>query len=75
VENVCDACGKALFQRDDDRPEAIRIRMKAYEESTAPLTAFYKVRGLSLSIDAHGSPEEICARALAALEAARAGRA
>ena len=75
VENVCDACGKALLQREDDRPEVIRIRMKAYEESTAPLTAFYKVRQLLLPIEAHGSPEEICGRALAALEAARAARA
>jgi adenylate kinase len=75
VENVCDACGKALFQREDDRPESIRIRMAAYEESTAPLTKFYKARQLLLSIDAHGSPEEICARATAAMEAARARRA
>jgi len=44
VENVCDACGKALFQREDDRPESIRIRMQAYEESTSPLTRFYKAR-------------------------------
>jgi len=75
VENVCDACGKALFQREDDRPESIRIRMQAYEESTSPLTRFYKARQLLLSIEATGSPEEICDRAMAALEAARAQRA
>jgi adenylate kinase len=73
VENVCDICGKALIQREDDRPEAVRVRMQTYEESTAPLTAFYKARGLLLSIDANGTPEEICARAVAALEAARKG--
>jgi adenylate kinase len=72
VENVCDICGKALVQRDDDRPEAIRVRMKAYDESTSPLTAFYKARKLLLSINADGTPEEICTRAVAALEAARA---
>jgi adenylate kinase len=72
VENVCDICGKALIQREDDRPEAVRVRMQTYEESTSPLTAFYKARGLLLSIDANGSPEEICARAVAALQAARA---
>jgi adenylate kinase len=74
VENVCDICGKALIQREDDRPEAVRVRMQTYEESTSPLTAFYKARGLLLSIDAIGTPEDICARAVAALEAARAGK-
>ena len=75
VENVCDACGQALVQREDDRPESIRIRMAAYQESTAPLTTFYKARKLLISVEASGSPEEICARAMAALEAARAARA
>ena len=72
VADVCDICGKALIQRDDDRPEAIRVRMKAYDESTSPLTAYYKARHLLLSINADGTPEEICARAIAALEVARA---
>src|SRR5262249_21415635 len=39
---VCDDCGAELFQRDDDRPEAVRVRMEAYETSTAPLIDFYR---------------------------------
>ncbi len=72
VADVCDICGKALIQREDDRPEAIRVRMTVYEDATSPLTAYYKARGLLLSINADGTPEDICARAVAALEAARA---
>ncbi|MGD0841364.1 MAG: nucleoside monophosphate kinase [Candidatus Acidiferrales bacterium] len=68
VEGVCDLCGGKLYQRDDDRPESIAIRMEAYERSTAPLIDYYRRQGLLLPIEASGSPEEICARTIAALE-------
>jgi adenylate kinase len=61
---VCDHCGGSLYQREDDRPESIKVRMEAYEKSTAPLTDFYRRRGLLISITAEGSPEEIFARTL-----------
>jgi adenylate kinase len=64
---ICDHCGAKLFQREDDRPEAIRIRMQAYERSTTPLTDFYRRRNLLISIVAEGTPEEIFARTLKAL--------
>src|SRR5262245_58967712 len=35
IAGVCDHCGAALYQREDDRPESIRVRMEAYERSTA----------------------------------------
>ena len=31
VKGVCDHCGGSLYQREDDRPESIRVRMQAYE--------------------------------------------
>jgi adenylate kinase len=68
VEGVCDRCGGRLFQREDDRPESITVRMAAYERSTAPLIQFYKSLGLLVSITATGSPDEICARTISALE-------
>jgi len=67
VADVCDRCGGALYQRDDDRPESIKVRLIAYEEKTAPLIEFYRELGLLQSISAAGSPEEICARTIAAL--------
>lgn len=56
---VCDHCGGSLFQREDDRPESVEVRMKAYETNTRPLINFYQQRGLLVSISAEGSPEEI----------------
>ncbi len=62
VANVCDHCGGALLQREDDRPEAVRVRMAAYEKSTKPLIDYYSERGLVRTISAEGTPEEIYER-------------
>ena len=64
---LCDDCGAELFQRKDDRAEAIRARVQAYERSIAPLAAFYRDRDLFVSISAEETPEEVFARTLEAL--------
>ena len=65
---LCDHCGGRLYQREDDRPESITVRMEAYEHNTAPLIQFYRDFGLLVSVPATGSPDEICDRTIAALE-------
>jgi adenylate kinase len=72
AEGICDRCGGRLYQRDDDRPEAIEVRLEAYERSTAPVVDFYRRLGLLLPISAEGSPEAICERTLTALDKWRA---
>jgi adenylate kinase len=64
---VCDHCGGALVQREDDRPEAVRVRMDAYEKSTKPLINHYAERGLVRTISAEGTPEQIYQRTLPVL--------
>lgn len=64
--DTCDQCDGKLFQREDDRPEAVKVRMEAYENSTRPLIEFYQQRGLLITIEAEGSPEEIYKRTLQA---------
>jgi adenylate kinase len=66
-DGVCDHCGVPLIQREDDQPAAIRVRMKAYEESATPLLDFYRKRGLLISIGAESSPDETCQRTIEAL--------
>jgi adenylate kinase len=56
-----------LFQRDDDKSESVKIRLEAYEGSTAPLIEFYKRLHLLIPVAANGSAEEICTRTLSAL--------
>ena len=64
---ICDRCGGPLFQREDDRPEAVTIRMEAYQQSTAPLIDLYRKLGVLMPIPATGSPDEICTRTIRAL--------
>ncbi|MGA2232056.1 MAG: nucleoside monophosphate kinase [Tepidisphaeraceae bacterium] len=66
---VCDQCGGHLYQREDDRPEAVQVRMKTYEQATKPLIDFYRGMGTLVSIPANGTPDEIFARSLTALKA------
>jgi adenylate kinase len=66
-DGVCDHCGGQLYHREDDRPDSIRVRMAAYETSTAPLVQFYRKRELLLPVQAEGSPETIFERTLDSL--------
>lgn len=65
----CDHCGTALVQRDDDRPDAVRVRMETYAEATAPLIDYYASRGLLVRVTAHGTPDDVLRRTLDALDA------
>ena len=48
----------ALYQRDDDKPEAISNRLVVYREQTEPLIAYYKDKALL----AHAVSRVACAR-------------
>lgn len=69
VEGVCEDCGGRLIQREDDRPESVKVRMAAYAAGTAPLTDYYRKRKLLVSVSAEGSPEDIYHRTMQTLEA------
>lgn len=42
VDEICDVCGGELYQREDDKPEVIRERLKVYRASTEPLINYYR---------------------------------
>jgi adenylate kinase len=67
IANICDHCGATLIQREDDRPDAINVRMDAYDRSTTPLTDFYQRRGILVPVDANGSPQDVFNRTVDAL--------
>jgi len=39
---VCDVCGGAVVQRNDDKEDVIATRLKTYADSTAPLKEYFK---------------------------------
>jgi len=57
-----------LYQREDDRPEAVHVRMETYRHSTEPLIDYYRKKGLLVQIECGDTPEETFARTLAALK-------
>lgn len=59
VEGVCDDCGGALVQREDEKPEKIVVRLETYNTETKPLIEFYEKQGKLIHIDAEPSIEEI----------------
>lgn len=42
VEGIDDKTGEPLIQRDDDKEETVRKRLKVYHEQTEPLINFYE---------------------------------
>ncbi len=59
VSGVCDRCGEPLVQRSDDRREAIEMRLKVYDEQTAPLARYYQERGLLFQLEASGTVDAV----------------
>jgi adenylate kinase len=64
---VCDRCGGALYQRDDDQEDAIRARLATYERQTLPLIAYYRDRGVLRPVDGLGPLDEVYERIRRAL--------
>lgn len=67
-EDICDACGGDLVQRDDDREETVRHRLEVYHRDTEPLVAFYRQRVPVLGVNALGKVEEVTDRTVSVLE-------
>jgi len=63
-DGLCDSCQGELYQRDDDKEETIRNRLKVYQDQTSPLISFYQRKDVLHSIDGIGSIEEIKKRLL-----------
>jgi len=66
-KGVCDKCGSALIQREDDTERVVRTRIKTYDELTEPIAAFYRAKGLLRDVYASGHIEEVHHRILEAL--------
>ena len=47
----CDADGTELVKRADDAPEVVASRLAVYHETTEPLIAYYREKGVLKPID------------------------
>jgi adenylate kinase len=65
VAAECDGCGGELYQREDDRPEAVKTRIEVYLKETEPLIGYYSDAGILREIEGEAPIDEV-ARALMA---------
>ena len=42
IDGVCDKCGGKLIQREDDKPEVIKERIRIYEKQSKPVLDYYR---------------------------------
>ena len=57
-DNACDKCGSELYQRADDKPKAVKERLKVYMKETEPLVDYYNEKGIIANVDGSGTPEK-----------------
>lgn len=67
-EHICPVCGGEMYQRDDDKPETIATRLKAYHEQTEPLIGYYKGQSKLRRVNGDSQLEEVFKAILATLE-------
>lgn len=67
-EGVCDRDGTPLVQREDDKEMVVARRLRAYDERTAPLVAYYRDRAHMRKIDGNRPVETVFADLKAAVE-------
>ena len=67
-QDRCDRCGGELYQRDDDKPAAVKKRFQVYVEQTEPLVRFYRAKGVLREVDGEVPIAAVTASLLKALE-------
>jgi adenylate kinase len=68
---ICDLDGSELYQRDDDKAETVKNRIKVYEEQTSPLISYYRNNGLLVEVDGTKPIEKVTEELLTAIESAK----
>jgi adenylate kinase len=64
---VCDKCGGQLYQREDDKAETVRARLKTYARQTEPLLDYYARSGLLVTIDGNADVQAVSQRTAEAI--------
>ncbi|MFQ5720051.1 MAG: adenylate kinase [Acidobacteriota bacterium] len=68
AQTRCPTCSGPLSQREDDREEVVRERLRVYREQTAPVLRTYEGRHLLERVDGNGSMNVVADRIDAVLD-------
>ncbi|MCX7748610.1 MAG: adenylate kinase [Clostridia bacterium] len=69
VSGICDSCGAAVIQREDDKEETVLSRLKTYHEQTEPLIDYYERKGKLVTVEGKKNVEDTKKAVLEALGA------
>ncbi|MGB2826148.1 MAG: adenylate kinase [Thermoplasmata archaeon] len=69
---VCDKCGSGLIQRDDDKEDTVRNRLRIYMEQTAPLLEHFRMNDNLVDIDGSKGIDGVFDQMVDAIERVRA---
>ncbi len=64
---ICDNCGSALYQREDDKPEVVRTRLEVNLKNLEPMIDFYRGQGKLAEIDGERDADSVNRDLLGAL--------
>ena len=70
MPGVCDLDGSELYQRDDDKAETVKNRIKVYNEQTTPLIEYYRSRNLLVEVDGTKSIDDVSKELISLVEKA-----
>lgn len=60
LKDICDRCGSHdFYQREDDKPEVVKNRLKVNEEMNTPLKDYYQKNGLLTIVNGEQTPEKV----------------
>jgi len=65
---VCDLDGSELYQRDDDKAETVKRRIRVYLEQTMPLIEYYTRQGKLIEINGTQPIDQVSSDMLASLK-------
>jgi adenylate kinase len=75
ISEVCDYDGSRVVIRDDDRPEVVLERLKAYERQTAPVLDFLRSAGYTCcEVQGASRPPQTIAREIEGLVDSKYGK-
>ena len=71
IKDTCDICRGQLYQRDDDSPEVVRLRLRTSHREIDPLVEYYQQTGRLSIIDGTGTIDQVHEAIVTTLDAVR----
>lgn len=59
AKGKCDICGGGLYQRDDDKEETVKKRLKVYTQETQPLIHYYQEKNILETINGEQNIDKV----------------